>query len=123
MPTVKQHLAAIRKCFDWFVVNHVVAFNSASSVRGPKYSVRRGKTPVLTAYDNALMESTIGLFKSELIHARSTSWCSRQEVETATMRWVRWFNCRRLHSSLDYVSPVDFEMAYTQAQAMPRLAA
>ena len=76
-----------------------------------------------TAYDNALMESTIGLFKSELIHARSTSWCSRQEVETATMRWVRWFNCRRLHSSLDYVSPVDFEMAYTQAQAMPRLAA
>ena len=32
-----------------------------------------------TAYDNALMESTIGLFKSELIHARSTSWCSRQE--------------------------------------------
>ena len=76
-----------------------------------------------TAYDNALMESTIGLFKSELIHARSTSWCSRQEVETATMRWVRWCNCRRLHSSLDYVSPVDFEMAYTQAQAMPRLAA
>ncbi len=49
VPTVKQHLAAIRKFFDWFVVNHVVAFNPASSVRGPKYSVRRGKTPVLTA--------------------------------------------------------------------------
>ncbi len=76
-----------------------------------------------TAYDNALMESTIGLFKSELIYARQAGWVTRQEVETATMRWVTWFNCRRLHSSLDYVSPVDFEMAYTQAQAMPRLAA
>jgi len=76
-----------------------------------------------TAYDNALMESTIGLFKSELIHARQTSWYSRQEVETATMRWVTWFNRRRLHSSLDYVSPLDFEVAYTQRQVLLRQAA
>ena len=76
-----------------------------------------------TAYDNALMESTIGLFKSELIYARQAGWVTRQEVETATMRWVTWFNRRRLHSALDYVSPLDFEMAYTQRQVLLRQAA
>jgi len=48
-PTVKQHLAAIRMCFDWLVTGQVVAANPAASVRGPKYVVKRGKTPVLTA--------------------------------------------------------------------------
>ena len=47
-PTVKQHLAAIRMLFDWLVINQVVPVNPASSVRGPKYVVKRGKTPVLT---------------------------------------------------------------------------
>jgi site-specific recombinase XerD len=48
-PTVKQHLAAIRMLFDWLVTGQVVPLNPASSVRGPKFSVKRGKTPVLTA--------------------------------------------------------------------------
>jgi site-specific recombinase XerD len=48
-PTVKQHLAAIRMLFDWLVRNQVLPFNPASSVRGPKYVAKRGKTPVLTA--------------------------------------------------------------------------
>ncbi len=48
-PTVKQHLAAIRMLFDWLVTGQVVAANPASSVRGPKYVVTRGLTPVLTA--------------------------------------------------------------------------
>src|SRR5690349_8563852 len=47
-PTVKQHLAAIRHLFDWLVVGHVLIANPAHSVRGPKYVVRRGKTPVLS---------------------------------------------------------------------------
>jgi len=76
-----------------------------------------------TAYDNALMESTIGLYKSELIHAGRRSWTSRQEVETATTAWVRWFNQRRLHSALDYLSPANYEAAYTQNLALPRQAA
>ena len=46
-PTVKQHLAAIRMLFDWLVVGQIVEVNPASSVRGPKYVVKRGKTPVL----------------------------------------------------------------------------
>jgi integrase len=48
-PTVKQHLAAIRMLFDWLVTGHIVLYNPATSVRGPKHVVKRGKTPVLTA--------------------------------------------------------------------------
>ncbi|MCK0509557.1 tyrosine-type recombinase/integrase [Aromatoleum buckelii] len=48
-PSVKQHLAAIRMLFDWLVVGQVVAINPASAVRGPKHSVKKGKTPVLAA--------------------------------------------------------------------------
>ena len=47
-PTVKQHLAAIRMLFDWLVVGQVVPMNPAAAVRGPKFVVKRGKTPVLT---------------------------------------------------------------------------
>jgi site-specific recombinase XerD len=48
-PSVKQRLAALRMLFDWLVVGQVMPTNPASSVRGPKHSVKRGKTPVLTA--------------------------------------------------------------------------
>jgi site-specific recombinase XerD len=48
-PTVKQRLAAIRMLMDYLVVGHVIAVNPAASVRGPKHSVTKGKTPVLTA--------------------------------------------------------------------------
>jgi site-specific recombinase XerC len=46
---VKQHLAAIRMLFDWLVIGQIVPSKPASSVRGPKYVVRKGKTPVLSA--------------------------------------------------------------------------
>ena len=48
-PTVKQALAAIRMLFDWMVTGHIIAVNPAHAVRGPRYNVRRGKTPVLDA--------------------------------------------------------------------------
>ena len=48
-PTVKQHLAAVRMLFDWLVTGQVVAGNPAHAVRGPKHSVRKGKTAVLDA--------------------------------------------------------------------------
>lgn len=47
VPTVKQHLAAIRMLFDWMVIGQIVPSNPASSVRGPKYSIKKGKTPIL----------------------------------------------------------------------------
>jgi site-specific recombinase XerD len=49
VPTVKQHLAAIRELFDWLVTGHVLTANPASSVRGPRYLVSRGATPVLSS--------------------------------------------------------------------------
>src|ERR1700736_4317118 len=48
-PSVKQHLAALRMLFDWLVTGHVIETNPAHAVRGPKYVVKKGKTPVLDA--------------------------------------------------------------------------
>src|SRR5579859_1549326 len=48
-PTVKQHLAAVRMCFDWLVTGQVIATNPAHSVRGPRHSVSKGSTPVLSS--------------------------------------------------------------------------
>jgi len=46
-PTIKQHLAAIRMVFDWLVVGNVMTSNPAHSVRGPRYVVTKGRTPIL----------------------------------------------------------------------------
>jgi site-specific recombinase XerD len=48
-PTVKQHLAALRMLFDWLVTGHIIETNPAHAVRGPRYVVTKGKTPVLGA--------------------------------------------------------------------------
>ena len=66
-PTVKQHLAAIRMLFDYLVTGQVIPVNPAHAVRGPKYVVKRGKTPVLTAdqartlLDSIKTDSIVGL--------------------------------------------------------------
>jgi len=66
-PTVKQHLAAIRMLFDFLVTGQILPMNPASSVRGPKHVVRRGKTPVLKAdqaralLDSIKTDSIVGL--------------------------------------------------------------
>ena len=49
VPSVKQHLAAIRMLFDYLVIGQIIPMNPAASVRGPKYVVKKGKTPVLSA--------------------------------------------------------------------------
>jgi site-specific recombinase XerC len=46
-PTVKQHLAAIRRLFDWLIVGQVIDQNPAAPGRGPTHIVKKGKTPVL----------------------------------------------------------------------------
>jgi integrase/recombinase XerD len=72
-PTVKQHLAAIRMLFDWLVTGQVMPVNPASSVRGPKYVVTRGKTPVLkadqarTLLDSIEMDTIVGLRDRALV--------------------------------------------------------
>jgi len=57
--TVKQHLAAIRMLFDWMVIGQAMPFNPAASVRGPRYSIKKGKTPVLSAKDTRKLLDSI----------------------------------------------------------------
>jgi site-specific recombinase XerD len=58
-PSVKLHLAALRVLFDWLVVGQQLAVNPASSVKGPKHSTKKGKTPVLTAEEARILLDTI----------------------------------------------------------------
>jgi putative transposase len=62
------------------------------------------------ALDNALAESFVDSYKTELIADRV--WRSLAQVELATVKWVAWFNCDRLHSSLGDIPPVEFEQRY-----------
>ena len=64
------------------------------------------------ALDNAVMESTIGLFKTEVIDLERTSWTSWRQVEAATASWVNWYNHERIHSSIGDVPPAEYEQAY-----------
>ncbi len=59
VPTAKQRLAAVRHLFDWLVTGHVVAVNPAHAVRGPKHSVSKGKTPVLSPAEARQLIDTI----------------------------------------------------------------
>jgi site-specific recombinase XerD len=58
-PSVKQHLAALRMLFDWLVVGQVIGMNPAHAVRGPRYSQRKGKTPVLDRDEARLLITAI----------------------------------------------------------------
>jgi putative transposase len=71
------------------------------------------------ALDNALMESTIGLYKTELILSYSTrqNWSGLREVERETAEWVRWYNHERIHSSIDYMTPIEREVMYADTIA------
>jgi putative transposase len=70
--------------------------------------------------DNALMESTIGLYKTELIdHDRARSWTGRDQVETATASWVHWYNTDRIHHSIAKMSPIDFEALHARRAQEP----
>ena len=58
-PTIKQHLAAIRRLFDWLVVGQVVQWNPTAAVRGPTHVVKRGKTPILQPGEVRLLLDSI----------------------------------------------------------------
>jgi transposase InsO family protein len=74
------------------------------------------------AYDNALAETVIGIFKTEVIRRRGP-WRSIEDVEFATLEWVAWYNTCRLLEPLGYVPPAEHEAAYERAQATPAAAA
>jgi transposase InsO family protein len=63
------------------------------------------------SYDNALAETVIGLYKTEVIRPRGP-WRNQDEVEYATLEWVDWFNHRRLLEPIGDVPPAEFEKAH-----------
>ena len=67
-----------------------------------------------SAYDNAMMESFFGTLQRELLDRRQ--WATRKELASAIFEWIEaWYNPRRRHSSIDYLSPVDYERLFTAA--------
>jgi putative transposase len=69
------------------------------------------------ALDNALMESTIGLYKTELIK-KDGPWKNLADVELATASYIQWFNTTRLHTAIGGIPPDEYEAAY-YAQSQP----
>jgi len=63
------------------------------------------------SYDNALAESIIALYKTEVIRRRGP-WRNVEAVEFATLEWVDWFNNRRLLEPIGNVQPAEFEQEY-----------
>ena len=68
------------------------------------------------SYDNALAETVMGLYKTELIRRRGP-WRTAEQVELSTAAWVDWWNRRRLHSAASNLPPAEFEQRYHDQQA------
>jgi putative transposase len=72
---------------------------------------------IADSFDNALAETTNGLYKTECVYGPDAPrpWDDVDELELATLSWVHWFNEQRLHSHCDDVPPAEFEAAWHDA--------
>ena len=108
------------------LIHHSDLGSQYGSIRYTNRLAELGITPSVgsrgDSYDNALAETIIGLYKTELVRPRGP-WRTVDEVELATLEWVWWYNHQRLHSELDYQTPVEIETAYYATPEPPRLAA
>jgi putative transposase len=97
------------------LIHHSDAGSQYTSIRFTQRLAEAGAAPsvgsVGDAYDNALAETEIGLFKTELIKQRGP-WRSLDQVEIATLEWVDWFNNRRLHTACADLTPAEFEQVH-----------
>jgi putative transposase len=87
-----------------------------------RYTERLAETGAVTSvgsrgdsYDNALAETIIGLYKTELVRRRGP-WRGIDQVEYATLEWVDWFNHRRLLEPIGHVPPAEFEAAFRREE-------
>lgn len=100
------------------LVHHSDAGSQYTSIRYTERLAEAGIAPsvgsVGDSYDNALAESSIGLYKTELIE-RHRPWRTSEQVELATLEYLDWFNNRRLHSSIGDVPPAEAEGRYYAA--------
>jgi putative transposase len=94
------------------LIHHTDAGSQYTSIAFTDRLVQAGIDPSVgsigDAYDNALAESQIGLFKSELIHPHGP-WRDRDHLEAAVLEWVDWFNTERPHESIDDLTPIQVE--------------
>jgi putative transposase len=68
------------------------------------------------AYDNALAESFVDSFKTELIADRV--WRSRSQLELAVVEYIGWYNSARLHASLGDIPPTEYEQLHPVREAI-----
>jgi putative transposase len=108
------------------LVTHSDAGSQFTSVRFTERLDEIGARPsigtVADSYDNALAETTNGLYKAECVYGpdAASGWDDVDQLELATLSWVHWFNHDRLHSHCDDTPPAEFETAYyDQQQASP----
>lgn len=104
------------------LVHHSDAGSQYTSISFGEALIEAGISPSIgtvgDALDNALQESTIGLYKTELIdHERTRAWTGPAEVERETASWVHWFNECRIHLSIGRMSPVRYENLWSAIQA------
>ncbi len=82
--------------------------------------VRPSMGTVGDAYDNAMAESFFASLECELIARRS--WKTKPEARLAVFTWIEsWYNPRRLHSALDYQSPINFERSWTSRNSSSKI--
>jgi len=104
------------------LVAHADAGSQFTSVRFTERLDEIGARPsigtVADSYDNALAETTNGLYKTECIHGPDAPrhWDDVDELELATLSWVHWFNEHRLHGHCGDIPPAEFEAAFYAAQ-------
>jgi putative transposase len=104
------------------VVHHSDRGSQYTSIRFTERLAEAGIQPsvgaVGSSYDNALAETIIGLYKTELIH-RGKPWKTVEDVEMATARWVDWFNNQRIYQHCGDIPPAALESAhYAQRRAV-----
>jgi putative transposase len=101
------------------LIHHNDAGSQYTSIAFTERLIEAGVDPsvgsVGDAYDNAVAESTIGLYKTELIKNYGP-WRNRDHVEIATLEYVDWYNHRRPHSAAADLPPADFEALYDANQ-------
>jgi transposase InsO family protein len=97
--------------------------SQASKYLAIRYTERLAEAGAVTSvgsrgdsFDNALAETIIGLYKTELVRRRGP-WKGLDQVEYATLEWVDWFNHRRLLEPIGHVPPAEFEAAYWRREA------
>lgn len=104
------------------LIHHSDAGSQYTSVRLTEHLALEGIRPSIgtvgDAYDNALMETINGPHKAECVRTtvfHPGPYKTITEVEFATAGWVDWYNNRRLHSTLGYVPPIEYENTHYAA--------